>query len=93
MVRRCDSAKVQSRRSSGCSSSRDAAHAQTPTVINGRLGTRALAGPLDRELMRSSLERPIRCGCGYWVATTSRGDDDGGCWSNGDGGRRAPRRP
>ena len=63
------------------------AAAQTPTVVNGTLETRTLTGPLDRELDAVIARTTDPMWIGYSVATTSRGDDDGGCWSNGDGGR------
>ena len=61
------------------------AAAQTPTVVNGTLETRALTGSLARELegLVSSTTTPMWIG--YSVKTTPRGDD-GGCWSSGDQG-------
>jgi HEAT repeats len=58
--------------------------AQTPTVVNGTLEVRALAGPLDRELDAVVARTTAPMWIGYAVATSSRGDDDGGCWSSGD---------
>jgi hypothetical protein len=65
--------------------------AQTPTVVNGRLETRALTGALDRELDAIIARTTTPMWVGYTVATSSRGGDDGGCWTNGDafGVRRA----
>lgn len=64
------------------------AGAQTPTVVNGTLDTRALSGGLDRELDSLVSRTADPMWVGYSIATTSRGDD--GCWSNNDGfgGRR-----
>ena len=59
--------------------------AQTPTVVNGTLDVRALTGPLDRELEAVIGRTTDPVWIGYAVATRSRGDDDGGCWSGGDG--------
>jgi hypothetical protein len=57
--------------------------AQTPTVVNGTLETRALTGGLDRELDAIVARTSSPLWVGYSVATTPRGDD-GGCWSSGD---------
>jgi hypothetical protein len=57
--------------------------AQTPTVVNGTLDVRPVAGSLERELdsLVSNTTDPVWVG--YAVTTTSR-NDDGGCWSSGD---------
>ena len=57
--------------------------AQTPTVVNGTLETRALTGSLDRELDATVAGTTAPMWVGYSVATSSRGDE-GGCWTNGD---------
>jgi hypothetical protein len=62
-----------------------AALAQTPTVVNGTLETRALTGSLDREMDAIVARTTDPMWVGYAVATTSRGDDDGSCWTSGDG--------
>jgi HEAT repeat protein len=59
--------------------------AQTPTVVNGTLETRALTGSLDREMDAIVARTTDPMWVGYAVATTSRGDDDGSCWTSGDG--------
>ena len=46
-----------------------------------------MTGPLDRELDAVLSQTTDPMWIGYAVATTSRGDDDGGCWSGSDGGR------
>jgi hypothetical protein len=59
--------------------------AQTPSVENGTLDVRALSGALDRELDALVAATTDPMWAGYEVATTSRADDDGGCWSSRDG--------
>jgi hypothetical protein len=59
------------------------ARAQTPSVVNGTLDVRALAGPLDRELDAPAARATDPMWVGYAVAARSRGDDDG-CWSGSD---------
>jgi HEAT repeat protein len=59
--------------------------AQTPTVVNGTLETRALMGALDRELDALVARTTDPLWVSYAVATNSRGDDDGGCWTGNDG--------
>jgi HEAT repeat protein len=66
---------------------RGTATAQTPTVVNGTLETRALSGPLDRELDGLVAGTTEPRWVGYAVATNSRNDDDGGCWTGSDGFR------
>jgi HEAT repeat protein len=85
MVRRCESAMVRSIcfTALGLLVVAGVAAAQTPTVVNGTLETRALAGPLDRELDTLISRTTAPMWVGYSVATSSRGDD-GGCWSSGD---------
>jgi hypothetical protein len=63
------------------------AAAQTPSVVNGTLDVRPLTGALDRELDALMTRTTDAMWVGYSVATTSRGDDDGGCWSGSDGFR------
>ena len=59
--------------------------AQTPTVVNGTLETRALTGSLEREMDTIVARTTDPMWVGYAVATTPRGDDDGSCWTSGDG--------
>jgi HEAT repeat protein len=61
-----------------------AVSAQTPTVVNGTLDVRALSGALDRELDGLIARTTDPMWVGYPVATSSRGDDDGGCWTGND---------
>jgi HEAT repeat protein len=87
MVRRCEGVTV--RRiglvALGLLLAAGAALAQTPTVVNGTLETRALTGSLDREMDAIVARTTDPMWVGYAVATTSRGDDDGSCWTSGDG--------
>ena len=64
--------------------------AQTPTVVKGTLDVRPLSGSLERELDAVVARTTDPMWIGYSVTTTSRGNDDGGCWSSGDvyGARR-----
>lgn len=62
-----------------------AALAQIPVLENGTLDVRPVSGALDRELDALVARATEPIWVGYEVATNSRGDDDGGCWSSRDG--------
>jgi HEAT repeat protein len=63
------------------------AFAQIPSVENGTLDVRPLAGALDREFDTLIARTTDPMWVGYAVATNQRGDSDG-CWSSRDGAVR-----
>ena len=65
------------------------AFAQTPSVVNGTLESRAVSQPVEREAAAIMARVPGPAWIGYAVPV-NRGDQDSGCWS-GDGFTRRAR--